>query len=422
MIPEQRFLQVSPVSPAGEDAQGARIPLDAVRRSLHTSMCSLSDKIRVVGAAFGNPLGMRTFSGLSFHLLQAIRDHGCLVGTLSTRCLRLRDLARGCLVVSRGHRAWRPRLSRQWLWRTSTVEELSRRFGNRLRQFPDANAVLQVGTHVYVENSHLRHFCMTDLTVTQAADAGRFGFEGLAADDVRGAIVAQKRIFDSCSGIFVPTEWTRESIVREFDQPPDRVLVVGEGASIEEVPFTQEKYFSRNILFVGYEWENKGGPLLYEAFQLVRASLPDATLTVVGCTPSIRDPGIRIVGRLRKDVPAQYSLLKRLYQNATCFCLLSEVDAYGIVLLEAQLCGTPVVALDRGSRRELVRSGETGLLVRDATPRAVADALLTILCSPETAEHMGALGHKFVSERFTWSAVADRILSYIAKSHTRLAT
>jgi glycosyltransferase involved in cell wall biosynthesis len=360
-------------------------------------------------------MGLRTFSGLSYHLFKALREKKAIVGTQTTRRLRLSDILDGAFVVSRGERAVRPRLSRRWLWRPSTIEKLSARFANAIDRYPDATAVLQVGTHVVVSRPRLRHYCITDLTVPQAAEAGRFGIGDLAAAELSDAIAAQRRIFDSCTGVFVPTEWARQSVVHDLDQDPGKVIVVGEGASIDPIPPGPEKHASRNILFVGYEWENKGGPLLLEAFERVRRHLPDATLTVIGCRPTIGHPGVNILGPLRKNVPREYSRFKDAYANAACLCLLSELDAYGLVLLEAQLCSTPVVALDRGSRHEVLQHGRTGLLVTDAVPTAVADALLTILCNPDASRRMGEAGRCFVEADYTWAAVATRILDLMRR-------
>jgi glycosyltransferase involved in cell wall biosynthesis len=314
----------------------------------------------------------------------------------------------------------RPRLSRRWLWKAYTVARLSKRADNSIKRHTQASAILQVGTHVYTLRSDPPHYCFTDLTVAQAAAAGRFGFDQFTSDDLREAISVQKAIFDSCVRVFVPTEWARRSVVEEFQQDERKVIVTGEGAGIEPLSVDATKYSARTVLFVGYEWENKGGPLLVEALKIVRRQLPNVVLNVVGCRPKLELPGVKVFGVLRKDVPDEYEMLRRLYQGATCFCLLSELDAYGLVLIEAQLSGTPVVALDRGSRREVMVPGRSGLLVQDATPQAVADALLTILGSPQTAQRMGVCGREFVAGRYTWPAVARRILDHMALSNSEI--
>lgn len=378
-----------------------------------------SSGLKIVGAAFGDPCGKKTFSGLSFHLLETLRTKGCLCGTLSTRDLRAWDALTGCVDFGSIGKPGRSRLSRRWLWSPSTVATLSKRFDRRLRAFPGATALLQVGTHVYTLRPNPVHFCITDLTVAQAAAAGRFSIDSLSNEELRNALLVQRRIFDSCSGIFVLSEWARQSVINDMAQDPEKVLAVGAGANMDPIEPAPDKYSSGKILFVGYEWENKGGPLLMEAFEMVSRKLPDATLFIVGCKPGISHPKVKVVGPLSKGVPAEAALLRSLYQEATCFCLLSEFDAFPNVLLEAQYTGTPVVALDRQSRREAVLPDETGILVSEARPEAVAEALTRILACPRTAETMGQRARTFVRDRFTWDVVVSRMTDYMARVMAR---
>src|SRR5262249_35573281 len=72
------------------------------------------------------------------------------------------------------------------------------------------------------------------------------------------------------------------------------------------------------------------------------------------------------------------SKIRELYQRAAMVLLPGEEDL-GIVLLEAQASGRPVVALGRGGAVETVLPGETGVLVDDATPQAFADGIRSAL-------------------------------------------
>jgi glycosyltransferase involved in cell wall biosynthesis len=185
------------------------------------------------------------------------------------------------------------------------------------------------------------------------------------------------------------------------------------------LPAAEDKYYSQNILFVGVVWETKGGPLLLEALRIVRKSLPNATVTVIGTNPTVNQPGVTVLGPLRRSEPAEYERLKNAYQRAGCLCLLSEFDAFPNVLLEAQYNGTPVVALDRQSRREAMIPGQTGVLAEHATPAAVAAAIIDVLQSPDRARQMGEQGRAFVASRFTWPIVSERIIEEIGKAMLR---
>src|SRR5213078_380416 len=83
-------------------------------------------------------------------------------------------------------------------------------------------------------------------------------------------------------------------------------------------------------------------------------------------------PGVLFLGRRSNDE------IRDLYRRAAVTLLPGEED-FGIVPLEAQACGRPVVALGRGGALETVRPGETGVLVAEAVPEAFADGIARAL-------------------------------------------
>jgi glycosyltransferase involved in cell wall biosynthesis len=89
------------------------------------------------------------------------------------------------------------------------------------------------------------------------------------------------------------------------------------------------------------------------------------------------------------------------------FAAISRSEGFGVGVLEASACGLPVVVSDVGGLREVVRDGETGLVVSSRDPEAVARALETLLCDPELRARMGAAGRAFVIENYEWSKTVD---------------
>jgi len=89
------------------------------------------------------------------------------------------------------------------------------------------------------------------------------------------------------------------------------------------------------------------------------------------------------------------------------FAAISRSEGFGVSVLEASACGLPVVVSDVGGLSEVVREGETGLVVSSRDPEAVARALETLLCNPELRARMGAAGRAFVIENYEWSKTVD---------------
>lgn len=85
------------------------------------------------------------------------------------------------------------------------------------------------------------------------------------------------------------------------------------------------------------------------------------------------------------------------------------------VLLEAASCGLPIVTTDWPGCREIVRHNENGLLIPPKNPQALADALKTLIQSPDMRQQMGAAGRKIVEQEFSQEIVIEQTLALYRK-------
>jgi glycosyltransferase involved in cell wall biosynthesis len=153
-------------------------------------------------------------------------------------------------------------------------------------------------------------------------------------------------------------------------------------------------------------WEHKNGPAVLEAFARLRAELPEARLDVVGTHPPIDAPGVTGHGVLRLDEPEQRRRLEGLFATATCFVMPSWYDAAGIAYVEAAAAGVPSIGTRNGGPSYLI--GEGGVVV-DPDDHAALLSEMRRLADAATAARMGSAA-RARSERFTWGAVARRLL------------
>jgi glycosyltransferase involved in cell wall biosynthesis len=101
--------------------------------------------------------------------------------------------------------------------------------------------------------------------------------------------------------------------------------------------------------------------------------------------------------------------LVRLVGEASLMIYTSHLEPFGLAPLEANACGTPVVAVAEGGVRETVQHELNGLLVPDRDPKALGAAVLKLLRNPAMARSMGERGRKLVSEAWTWEAAVSRL-------------
>jgi glycosyltransferase involved in cell wall biosynthesis len=155
---------------------------------------------------------------------------------------------------------------------------------------------------------------------------------------------------------------------------------------------------------------------LIEAFPTVLQSHPDATLLLVGgqyeglgteyetrVNRRIEALGIEdsvVVTGFVDDIESMIATLDVLVHPA-------EKEPLGRVIIEALLLETPVVAAGDGGIPEIVDHGETGLLVPQGNPAAIADAVLRLLADPDWAASMARAGRQSAREQFD----PDRIVA-----------
>ncbi len=208
------------------------------------------------------------------------------------------------------------------------------------------------------------------------------------------------------------------SIVEDYGCSPNRVVCVYAGTNVgAHFEIDEAKYCSKNVLFVGIDWERKGGPELVEAFRRVLEVHPDARLTIVGCSPKVDVPNCDVVGKVSLQSLNDY------YEKASVFCLPTRLEPFGVVFLEAFAHALPVVATDIGAIPDFVWDGQTGYLVGTGDIEHLAEVLIRLLQNPEHCRTLGEKGRSLVLERYTWEKVgaeiAKNIRNTLGNSSTR---
>jgi len=219
----------------------------------------------------------------------------------------------------------------------------------------------------------------------------------------------EKVIYQRASTVFTMSNHVSQTLKESYGLSADKVEKVFAGANIVPKAGVQNRsYGSREILFVGVDWERKGGPQLEAAFIQLLKTVPDAKLVVVGCSPDLRHvPNTRVVGKVPCEEVSAYFL------QADLFCLPTRAEPFGIVFLEAMMHGLPVVATEVGALPDIVGSDQRGILCQMDDIDGLTDTLREFVSSPEKCASYGAHGVKVASQRFTWDAVAEKMRARI---------
>jgi D-inositol-3-phosphate glycosyltransferase len=125
-------------------------------------------------------------------------------------------------------------------------------------------------------------------------------------------------------------------------------------------------------------------------------------------------------GMIRLEPPCPQPELARWYQAASIVMVPSYSESFGLVAMEAQACGTPVVAASVGGLRTAVRDGYSGVLVDSHDPGEYARAVRDLIAAPQALARLrhGAREH---ASRFSWTATVDSLLQLYTAVTTEAA-
>jgi D-inositol-3-phosphate glycosyltransferase len=225
--------------------------------------------------------------------------------------------------------------------------------------------------------------------------------------------------------LVVSTEAEGDELRRAYHVPRDRIAVVAPGVDLdafrpqpragarEQVGRPDDRLF----VFAGRLEPLKGVDVALRALALLGDRHPSARLLVLG-----DDSGAGERARLRRladelglgdrveflgSVPQQR--LATYYAAAEACLMPSYSESFGLVGLEAQACGTPVIASNVDGLASVVRDGVTGFLVDGHRPDDYAERMGRILDSPRLAVDLGEHGSR-QARAFSWERTADRLL------------
>lgn len=258
---------------------------------------------------------------------------------------------------------------------------------------------LQTATVFDARTPGLPHFIYTDHTMLAYRRYGRW------SEDLRGRerwVELERVAYHGASAIFTTSEFARVSLIEDYGVPEDRVLDARSGTNIvvPAEPIVRDAA-PRRIVFIGKQWERKGGPLVLDAFRRARRDHPDLELIVAGCSPEIDEPGARVRGVITREAVAE------LLRSADAFAMPSFVEPSAIVYSEASAYSLPVLATAVGGTPERVVDGVTGLLSPPGDADALAANLLRLLDEPGLAPRLGQAGFALVAEQFNWRVVGE---------------
>ena len=259
-------------------------------------------------------------------------------------------------------------------------------------------------------------------------------------------VQGETQVVAAADALIANTDAEAASLVSLYEACPDNVSVVSPGVDLytftagngrkaarEAVGLPQDAHI---LAFVGRIQPHKGPEVLIRAVaemlnhsphlrpKLITVIMGGASGSGLGEVERLKDltSWLNISDVVRFENPVPRAQIPQWYRAADLVCVPSYSESFGLVALEAQACGTPVVATAVGGLRTAIADGISGVLVDGHDPRAWSSVLARLIQEPQRRVllSMGAIEH---ASHFGWDATArgtldiyDRIIATSASA------
>ena len=251
-------------------------------------------------------------------------------------------------------------------------------------------------------------------------------------------IYREKLQIDRADALVTHSDAHRQRMAAELSIDPHRIVVVPHGIPVD-IEFERDYRENRDVtvVFLGRLEKRKGAMELLNAIPIVLSAAPSTRFVLIG-RDRAHCPGGRthrqfvedeFPGAVRRQIVFAGTLddaeVTRHLQSADIFVAPSLYESFGLVFLEAMRWGTPVIGTKAGGIPEIVKDGETGLLVSPGNHVELAAAIASLVQDKEKRRRLGESGRSRVEQEFSAATMAKRTVDFyssVISSYARRRT
>lgn len=269
----------------------------------------------------------------------------------------------------------------------------------------------------------------TDATFARIVDFYP-AYTNLSAAAIRNGNALEEAALKRCQLAIYASDWAAESAVQDYGLEPERVAVVPFGPNMEidlsledaAAAVAARSPSTCQLLFIGAEWERKGGSRAIEVAAELNAAGLKTQLDLVGSTPPARSLPAFVThhGFIDKSTATGQETLRRLLLESHFLLLPARAECFGVVLCEASAHAVPSLSTRVGGIPTAVRDDVNGkLFARDAGPKDYSGYILELFGEPDRYRQLALSSFEEYRSRLNWTvagATVRRLLERAVES------
>lgn len=196
-------------------------------------------------------------------------------------------------------------------------------------------------------------------------------YKKLSKNDINEFQEVELNGLNNSDYIFLTSGWATKSAVNDYKIDKNKVFELPFGANLLEEISEKEIDFEKkahslnelNLLFIGKNWERKGGKLVLELCKKLTRYNVKYQMNIIGCNPNIPNElkkNVNVYGLLNKSVEKENKLFNEIIRDSHFFIMPSLAEAFGHVYCEANAYGIPALALNTGGVPSVILDGLNG--------------------------------------------------------------
>lgn len=251
-------------------------------------------------------------------------------------------------------------------------------------------------------------------------------------------------LYRTCDEVIATTPDQLDMIVKDCGAPAEQVHMIPPGyddnrffpvsAATRQAIRARLGFEGKVVLAIGRLARNKGYDLLLDAFSVVASRIPDAVLhlAVGGSEQNANEQRILaelqaqavalgLSGRVKFTGFVADADLADHYRAADAFVLSSRYEPFGMTAIEAMACGTPTVVTIHGGLFRAVTFGRHALYADTFDKEDLGISIVKVLRHPRLSHRLARMGAHKARSLFTWTGIAQQLISLIEERATALA-
>lgn len=228
----------------------------------------------------------------------------------------------------------------------------------------------------------------------------------------------EEAMFNASERIVYSSQFMADRAHDEFTCLQDRALdVVPFGVNVDEMPAapaTKPPLKPLRLLFIGKEWERKGGDIALAALDVLIARGIDVHMSVIGAVePAAQAHShVSVLGYLDKTRSKDAKMFDAALRDAHLLILPTRADCTPMVVAEANSFACPVAITDVGGVGSLVKNGENGqMLDFDASAEDWADAIVAMTLEHPDYTQFSRASYDYATQHLSWDAWAEQMVA-----------